>query len=285
MKSIGTLINSLKESVCSIFKTFTEKDPISPEVPKETSVKAAEPVTLPEIYRLVPRLKDADSEELFRSVHPGDIVYAAMSLPSEVLETIHPDHRLRPYIIVRKTEDGIIAYGSYSGWMGKKEQIKFNLTPDSYDVKKVGHVILRKADFIPKTNLLQYVDHVSIHDQIKMNMIMDINRIPAENSPRFKAHKMLHYNSVIKKDMEYYYIFDRKGNTADVYPLTRNKTDIPVRLNGIRWYVDCRNKQRIQLDDTCIPIGQLENEVRYLIADYHLSQAAHTYTAPKEAIA
>lgn len=52
--------------------------------------------------------------ELFESLQVKDVVWCLMPLPKEELDKMDLNHQIRPYVVIKKRENGFLGYASSS---------------------------------------------------------------------------------------------------------------------------------------------------------------------------
>ena len=55
-----------------------------------------------------------EKKKIFKSLEIGDMIWGIMPLSKKELEKIEKSHRIRPYLIVRKTKKYLLCYSSSS---------------------------------------------------------------------------------------------------------------------------------------------------------------------------
>lgn len=252
-------------------KTHREADMNSVNVTAKTYDEVIKdgPVT---IYDLAPRLIGVDTAALFENLKVGDIVFALMPLRTEVLMKIHPDHRIRPYVVVSKLSGRFIGYPCYSGVYGQNSTVFFQLDPEKYAVKKPCRAVLEKTHCISSDHLVNYVDHLSDEDMKQINRIIDRHDLLYAESPRFHIGKGPYVCSVIEKNGNHYYLYNVDGKYAEAVPLVKEGKGMSVVYRDRQWHLEHENKKLIFLDDGYVTAGFLKRSIHDLLHEYYKVQ-------------
>lgn len=118
-------------------------------------------VNVPEAAVPVEEHSEKSAQEvLFDSIVPGDIVDAWMPLDHERMETVPQSHRHRPYFVVRKRPDCILAYKGSSKLREDKVGRQVLIAKADYHVWKDGYMQLDRLEKIPAYCLIEKLDHL-----------------------------------------------------------------------------------------------------------------------------
>lgn len=241
----------------------TEEVPVQVQDTNKTEpVKPEKKESMEELYRLIPNMRNVDTDALFEDTCEGDILFAVVPVEAEKLAAMKPNSRRRPYLIVKKTEDGVFAYGCALRWNGNEKELTFEPASENSNLKEGTRILLNKSYFIPKTHLSNYLDHLSASDQMRINAILNMCAKSSKTHPRFNSSLKIQANSVIFKGEEHYYICSLEENHALVFPMNMNRKGVPVNFNGMLRYVDVVHGRMIDIDDTCSCAGALTKSAR-----------------------
>ncbi len=282
MKNNHNIMTWLTTITSALFDSFkNQTGTLQNHNPEQTekTVRAEEPVEetivsrkIINLYDLCPSLLETDADEVFDSLEEGDIVFAAMPFSVQTLENIDPAHRVRPYAVVRILDDGFIGYPLYSGVMGENARHSMKITPEDYEVKKECHIVLERVSRIPVEHISNYVDHLSVSDQLRLNMIMNAAEMNEKKYPRFHVNTHRTVNSIVNKGMNYYYIYAMDGNNASLVPFTKEKTETPVNYCNMLCYIDRDQKMNVVLDESYQNAGTLTRSVHNSLARYYTNR-------------
>lgn len=201
---------------------------------------------------LVYQLKEVDTEKVFDEIEVGDIVFAAMPFSLKILKKIRKNHRVRPYIIAKKDMSGVYVYGGTSKFKSYFSD-NFILSSYSYNVWKDGIIKLNKMYYIPKNNIIKYLDSLSLDDVLKINdsickrknkklSIIDLN---------FKINE----HCLIRKEDKLYFIYKIINSVAKVFEVNEKPTKISIPFKNKQYYVDYKKIKEINIDDGYILVS------------------------------
>lgn len=207
-------------------------------------------------------LRNDNNTELFINARPGDIVTIVKPWNRTEFTKIKASTRMASYVIVTKTDTGIIGYP----YRRNTEKVSVrNNDSTLYMTADNEQILLRNADQFEGRRIHAHSGHLSAADQLRINMFLNENENP-EDMPRFHLALPIRTNSVVRRGNDWYYIYSMSENTADVYKLITNRTSLPVNFNGTLRYINCSAKETIELDGTYTAAGTLTNSVHNTIA-------------------
>lgn len=222
-----------------------------------------------DLVSLVPSLRGVDSEALFRSVKPGDIIDAVMPMTPEKLSSIPENHRHRPYIVVKKENNILFAYTGTSNPENVDHQLSFYLSTEDYNVWKDGYIELLHNYIIEKDYLITKLDSLRNRDMFAVNAILDQEKLSPNNHPRFEISVRIKAGDVIRKENRLYYIHAVKSGKAEAYELTDSKKSrIKAEWNGKTYSLMPDVLQRFDHPEMFDPEGHLTNKVESMIRRY-----------------
>lgn len=187
--------------------------------------------------------------ELFNSLEVGDIVWAQMPLPNEVLELVEENQQVRPYLVLRKDNDNIYAFKTSCKKvteMNNYQSYKINL--GEFSSEKNNWIHLTTVKEIPIDNLRHKITHLSHYDLSMIEKLLEIQRNRGKlldvflNMPVkickgdviqcLTAQKMLHY------------VYDVEDDKLICYPLSYQyrKHWTKIKINRNPFFVDFNNQ-------------------------------------------
>ena len=248
------------------------------------------PSTL-KIEKLVPDLKDVDTEKIVRTIKPGDIVIAAMNIPLIQLLDKSEDHRLRPYIIAQKD------HGKFFGYCGSSKKNRyannsFYLSSDEYEVWKSGWISLERCFYIPEDYIISVNDHLKNKDISKINSIIrkqrNINlkeiqvkqriteRSSADNKGKQRKKNLkedqtrqrrITEGSVVENHGKLYYVYELT-KPAKFFTLASQKAPVKVNFNNKTYYINPDTVKKVKGLVEYKTVGSLPKNIRNQIRDY-----------------
>lgn len=183
----------------------------------------------PSLIDLVPQLKDIDHDELFKEIRPGDIVFGVTQISIDDLKELEVSHRIRPYIVAKKKDNYILAYGGSTNQKDKRKH--FLLNKNDYNFSKSGFIYLDRLMKIHKDEL------ICINDHLKINHINEINKLLGYGSCLIDGKHFFQKGNIIKGNNELFYIksINHNNNKAILHKLIKDENgDIEIDNNNYR---------------------------------------------------
>lgn len=156
---------------------------------------------------LIDRYSLSASLDTFDQLKPGDIVVCVMPLPAGTLHNIAPSHRVRPYIVVEKKNNSIVALSGSSKETSQNKAGIFRLERTKYKVWKNGWIDITRTWNIPNTHVMKKLDQLSRKDTIGINRVLaefGINK----QIPIPETENNLFPGAVLEKEGKYYYCWN-----------------------------------------------------------------------------
>lgn len=210
---------------------------------------------------IIPTLKHVNTEKVFASIQPGDIIIAPTSQKYNVLLRIPEGHRLRPMIVAHKDEKSVSVFFGSSRKHNYKilfllDGVKYHLSKDgSY---KTGYVNLEKFMRVPKENIVQRMTSLTVMDQLKINDLI-WNRSNNANMQYIEMDYHFQKGQIIRKNNHLFYLLEVHENNGVVYDLKKHKRDeeIAIPYGNQLYTVDLSRKREINLNDY-VPTAVIE---------------------------
>lgn len=147
---------------------------------------------------------------IFNSVKPGDSVFCLMPLGDHILKKIDKDHRIRPYVIIGKREDKLIAFSCSTSFIPKGPKYSYHtLDGKTYGEDRDSYVDLTKTYVIPISNIRSFFHSLKIEDQMIINKKLDMlknKRSATDMRLSVRVHPSI--GDIIAYDDGSYYIFE-----------------------------------------------------------------------------
>lgn len=192
---------------------------------------------------------------MFRSLVPGDIVFARMPLSDGTLYDIPEGHKDRPYLIVKKERDFCYAYPCTT----KKNKSLHHA--NSYLLRKAlyaggdyqhrlnydSYVNLTQRYKLPIQNLLHYRFHLRDNDKTEINRRLDCLR----REHPFDDTIMGRVGDIWRKKQSYWYVYQTDRKILYVHPVVRTNCAhaIPIVTWRHGYYIDIGRTAAISSDE------------------------------------
>lgn len=212
-----------------------------------------------DISDLVPSLKQVNSEKIFASIQPGDIIIATTCQTYDELQKVPEGHRLRPMIVAKKDDEYVYAFSGSS--RNKHYRIMFVLDGKKYNNAKDGYVNLSEVKKIPKGNIQYNKCNLTLLDQLKINDLI-WNGTHNSKMQYIVLNADLQKGQIVRKDNRLYYLTEIEANTGIVYEMHRcngsfDEIQIPF---GKQVYTVSSSKHEEKLSEL-IPTSVIEKGV------------------------
>ena len=195
----------------------------------------------------VPRLKETDSRQVFSAIREGDIILAALPVPAELLGQIDADHRVRPYVVVRKESDFLYTYQGTPNQNYVPSSLSFPLEQGEYNLWKDGILALNDMKKLPASHVIRIMDHLSITHKLQIKSRLSSANLSPSYFCRFLLRVEYQPHTVVRKGKSFYYVWHVQGTGMTLLRL--NSTgNIPVNYKGKLYYVSPK---------TAVPAGTL----------------------------
>ena len=216
------------------------------------------------IEKLVPDLKEVDTEKIVRTIKPGDIVIAAMNIPLIQLLDKNEDHRLRPYIIAQKD------HGKFFGYCGSSKKNRyannsFYLSSNEYEVWKSGWISLERCFYIPEDYIISVNDHLKNKDISKINSI--IRKQHNINLKEIYVPLRITEGSVVQNKDKLYYVYEL-SRPAKFFTLASQKAPLKVSYNNKTYFINPHTIKKVKSFSGYKAVGTLPKKVRNQIREY-----------------
>lgn len=213
--------------------------------------------------------------ELFKECQIGDLLWALMPLTHEQLDRIAKDHQIRPYFIVKKKEDCLIAYASTTTPQ-HGEPYTYHCYPGySHGKNKISYLKLETMYVLPIKNLRTFMMHMPQRELRKIEKRILLNKLAGKtNLITLKIPIHVEKGDVISLPVEqhihYYYIYqDDQQNLYGMYLIKGSQRDAKymIRLQKVPYVLDFQRKQVISRKNNMKVIGILNSQQQEEIAN------------------
>lgn len=206
-----------------------------------------------------------EQTELFESLKPGDIVFASMPFSDRVMASIEKGHRNRPYLVVGKENDRVLAYPcSHKKRKGTSKRVTYCLSKDVYKwysshgiIKKSIHdswISLEMVHRLPIQNLHYKSMSINEHDkkQIERKIVMIINQ--GKRLARFNCAFDIAVGDIVSKGNKRYYVYqvDKDFLFGNLVNTRGGEDSYKVQTGGATLYIHVGQKEQIKLDESCV---------------------------------
>lgn len=247
---------------------------------------------LKQIYNILrTRLQQKQKQkEIFEKIQIGDMLWCSMPLDRKKLEQIASNHRIRPYLVVKKERKFLLCYQSSSK---NKENInnyeKYSINSGKYRNKKTSFIDLRDVKRVKIKNIqLEFV---------KLNQI-DIKKIEKRIciGKNRGNHKLIRFNEpiyieegdVIKKDEKLYYVYAEDNVNIYCFKIQKrmkgNQKLKPITINGKTYYTNFKELVTIKRSEKAEINNIAYKEEILQILEQKKSLKANTYSKIEENI-
>lgn len=156
-----------------------------------------------------------EQKKLFSEIEEGDMIWAKMPLSKKKLKTIEESHRIRPYLVVKKSKNYLICYQSSSKAsesLNNYEQ--YLIKKERYKKKRNSYLTLSKTIKVPICNIKNKYIKVNDIDLRKIEKRLEIieNR-DRRDIEKFNVPINIEEGDVIFYNENTYYIY----TTDNVY--------------------------------------------------------------------
>lgn len=218
-----------------------------------------------------------EKKELFEKIEIGNVIYSRMPLDEEKLKTIPQGHEVRPYFVVGKKENSVIAYPASHK---KPKNVSWKWI---YVIYKSRNEIAYKNDYIVNNETNSYFN-LKTYYEIPMENIINIFMIPAygdtkrlertltilENEGN-DVYKMnidfpINEGNIIKKGESLFYVYSSTRNQFYAHPIYINsnphiKNELIIELPHEILYIDINNQVKLDKDDYKYIIKEYKRDV------------------------
>jgi len=238
------IIKQFKERILNLLKSLFSKK--QPEKKKE-HFHHEYPKYLQLIKQDKPIVCSKGIQDLFDSIYQGDIVLAHMPLSEDKLQQIPEGHRIRPYYIAYKLENGFIAYSSSSSpfdWL--TDDKTYSLSDFSYeDLDKSSYFNLYYPYYLPKDKIIKFICETKENDFNEIQRRLWINR-REEYESLFKELPAIHNpipGDIINSQNNQWVVIAELKDSYVVYEVSKNNKKhfskgIFVHCNQSLWKVN-----------------------------------------------
>lgn len=219
----------IKELIIQIFhcikKIFIQKKPDQKE---DNELKLED---------LVPQLSGVDHEALFSSIREGDIICAITCSSLKRLSSIKPDHRVRPYIVAKKTKNRIVAFNGTSD-PDAKYKCFFTLSSNRYNVRKTGKINIEVPKTLKPNMITSIIGKLKPEDITLINMKILSNK-ETNHYQLIEKDLPIKEGLILKKGKGLYYVYSATDNKVKLYKLYNDiNQPLHVKLNNRSYHID-----------------------------------------------
>lgn len=156
--------------------------------------------------------------ELFESLQVKDVVWCLMPLPKAELDKMDVNHQIRPYVVVKKKNNGFLGYASSSKLKENNDITRHRISKVVDGKQEDSYFLLDKLCWIPKENLRDpfYTLKNKEFQGIK-------KRASIINKEEYL--KVLDVGDVVFQDGKLYYVYKVEQNKAFGVLVTRIKPE------------------------------------------------------------
>ncbi len=211
------------------------------------------------------RTKNGQAVKIFNTVQSGDVVYCLMPLNDHILKKIEKDHRVRPYVIIDKRDDHLIAFQCSTSYIPKGPRYSYHtLKAARYEKRRDSYIDLTRTYMIPYRNIRSYFMTVDHNDQAIINKKLDMLAKRNGTDHRFKVKAVPSSGDIIDINGRSYYIHRVKDGKMLAIPTVTEKPKYRVDLkNG--FYLDIKKASYIDLDADFRYIGMYGKTYQELV--------------------
>ncbi|MCF0107364.1 MAG: hypothetical protein HUJ53_11425, partial [Holdemanella sp.] len=142
---------------------------------------------------------DRKQYALYERLQPGDVVWARMPFKAKKLKKIQESHHIRPYVVMAKENDEIIAY--YCSTKAKQWISHYTVNAKRHDeMKKDSHVYLNQTWTLKINDLQSYYMTLENYEKLAINKMVkdtdlpsfkDVNPVTPGHIVQYENHKYL----------------------------------------------------------------------------------------------
>lgn len=194
-------------------------------------------------------------KKIFKSLEIGDMIWGIMPLPKKELEKIEKSHRIRPYLIVRKTKKYLLCYSSSSK---EREEMcafqKYCIKGNKYRQKKDSWLDLSNVKKIKIKNI------VSVYIRLKKEDIRNIEKRLYVSQSRgnkeiiqFNLDYDLEIGDVFVKNNETFYVYNKDNTKAYCFKIQKKKNQElelqKIKINNKVYYTSFQEFKTISKNE------------------------------------
>ena len=229
-------------------------------------------------------------KEIFDKVQVGDMLWCKMPLSKLQLSKIERNHRIRPYLVVKKEQDFLWCYQSSSK---NREEInnyeKYGVNSGKYKNKKTSWIDLKNIKKIKIRNIqLEFITLNQIEiKKIEKRICIGQNRGNTKLI-RFNEPIYIEEGDVVVKNEKSYYIYTE--DNVNIYgfriqkKLRKKQRMKNIKINGKTYYTNFKELITIRRNENAKVINMAYKEEMLLILDQKKSLKANTYNKIEENI-
>ena len=211
-----------------------------------------------------------NKKQLFNSIQPGEMIWAQMPLCKKELNKIAIDHRIRPYLILKKDKKFLYAYPSSSKHAKKLNSIQeYCINSTRYQTPKNSYINLTTLVKIPISNIKSKFTNLISHD---LQNIEKRLKVFANHSSQFNIPFNLNEGDIINNHSQLYYVYTSDNTNLYAYTIykkvKKHKKLIKVIINGKSYYFDFNNKRILRKSEKNDIVDIASKDVRKQIKLY-----------------
>ena len=202
--------------------------------------------------------------ELFKNCVVGDMLWALMPLSQQRLDNIPKDHQIRPYLIVKKTKDALLAYASTSTFLHMEVHKYYCYHRVSHGTQKLAYIRLHTLHSLPIANLRNFMMHLQEHELMEIEKRLLLNKQEKQHLVTLNIPIYVKRGDVIsvqeKQSTHAYYIYhDDQQNLYGLYLSkgAQHNAIYTITLQSTPYVVDFQRKVVISKKESITLIGLL----------------------------
>lgn len=248
-------------------------------VVKETPIAQKDvediPIQVEEVVHEELPLYTQEQYELFKECQIGDLLWALMPLPQEQLDKVAKDHQIRPYLIVKKEDDHLLAYASTSTSQHSEAYQYYCYHGYSHGAYKLAYIQLKTIYILPIQNLRTFMMQLSNQDLKNIEKRLLLHK-PANRYLQCTPKTPIRYETgdiisiQTEQHIHYYYIYqDDQQNLYGLYLIKGSQRDAKyiITLHKVPYVIDFQRKQVINRKNSMKLIGILNSQQQEEIAN------------------
>ena len=176
--------------------------------------------------------------ENFSRIKTGDMIWAKMPLKRRELKEILKNHRVRPYLVIRKDKNCLICYKSSSKKNNRVSNYdEYHIKKEKYKKKRDSWINLYNTTKIPICNIEDKYVSVSRFDLQEIEKRLEILEYRKnEEVEKFNIPIIIGIGDVIEYKNEIYYIY--ASDNVNVYGIKIYRRNLNMSENNIKLIIN-----------------------------------------------
>ena len=178
--------------------------------------------------------------ENFSRIKPGDMIWAKMPLKRRKLKEILEEHRVRPYLVVRKDKNCLICYQSSSKKnMRVSNYDEYHIKKEKYMKKRDSWINLYNIIKVPICNIEDKYISVNKFDLQQIEKRLEILEFKkGKKIEKFNMPIIIDIGDVVEYKNALYYIY--ASDNVNVYGIKIYRRNLNMSKNNIKFIINDR---------------------------------------------